>query len=110
MSDIVDVRLSSGRVAGLRKLKARQQMNADTISKGDPVKIGYYRIAMSLAKLDDKEFTIPGSDLELEARIDELDGQEIDELAFAYQAHFSPSIDVLKNESSAPSQELSQEP
>lgn len=93
----ISVKLSSGRTAELRPLSAREQMRADACSKGNPVLLGYYRVAMALAKLDDKDFMPPPNDLMLDAVIDQLSGVEIDELGSAYGESFAPKGEVIKN-------------
>lgn len=94
----VEVRLSTGRTAELRALKAREQMNADRCSKGEPILLLYYRVAASLAKLGDEEIPPAASDLALESVIDRLTGAEVDELGAAYAEHFSAKPEALKNE------------
>ena len=93
----ISVKLSSGKTAEIRPLSAREQMRADSCSKGNPVLLGYYRVAMSLAKLDEREFSPATSDLALDAVIDALSGQEIDELGVAYGEAFAPKGEIIKN-------------
>lgn len=95
--------LSSGRTAELREITAREQMNADACSEGEPVKLGYYRVAMSLAKLGDEDLPRSSSKVALDSIIDRLTGREIDELGAVLQVKFGPDPGVLKKALSPPS-------
>ena len=88
----IRVKLSTGHVGELRELSARDQMNAD-ISVDDMSEISYYRVAAALVQFDERVFPPAQAKLELEARIDLLTGQDMDELASAYTKSFKVNSD-----------------
>lgn len=96
----IRVKLSSGRIAELRPISAQEQMTADVYTGGNPVLIGYYRIATALVSLDGVAPLPVTSDLNLKARVNLFSGTEIDELGNFYAVAFAPKGELLKNESS----------
>lgn len=88
----------SGRKFKLRELNAFEQVKADGMSENFQVTM-YNRLVMSIVAIDDEELARVTSDLTLTARLEDIRGSEIDELAIAYVSHFNPRGEELKNES-----------
>lgn len=91
------IKLSSGKVVEVQALTAREQMFADVCSKGVPVQLLYYRVAMAITKIGDEAIPKATSDIDLDSVIDRLSGQDIDEIGSAYGDEFAPNGEVIKN-------------
>lgn len=98
MPENVIVKLSSGRIAEVRQLGAREQLSADCCGKDLMTEFSYYRAAASLVRLDDQTFAPATSDLELDSRIDMLSASEFNDLRNAYDATFSLKAEEIEKE------------
>jgi len=99
--------LTSGKKVAMREITARQQMQADSWTRGEVARIGYYRTGIAVASIDGQEVPPPETIEALDGVLRRFTGLDLDELGSAYTVVFSVKPEVLKNENSPPSSDSS---